>query len=118
MHVAHEEQMISYDAESGILEKTEDPHGLMKGQFKKDLLHSYIDSYLMAILALSVLLDIGANVDQKRMSEELHHSIKTMYHGGHIRFLNSCWIEVLDTAFGRFAELGLCEKHVYSSQYS
>lgn len=30
--------------------------------------------------------------------------------------MNSCLIEVLETAFGRFAELGACKEHVYDTQ--
>ena len=35
---------------------------------------------------------------------------------GIIKYMNSCLIEVLQTAFGRFAELGVCEAQVYDSQ--
>jgi hypothetical protein len=36
-------------------------------------------------------------------------TIKDLYQMGIFRYMNSCLIEVLDTAFARFAKLDICE---------
>jgi len=118
MLIAKRDKMVLFDQETGSLKKSMDLQGYSKTQFKKDLLLNFIDSYLMALLTLNIMVDLGTNIEQKRLTCELHHAIKSMYKSGYIRFMNSCLQEVLDTAFGRFAELGLCTKNVYTSQYS
>jgi len=38
-----------------------------------------------------------------------------MYYAGAIKYMNSCLMQVLSTAIGRFAELGVCIANTYDS---
>ena len=48
-------------------------------------------------------------LDQIKLVNELHIAIQEIYYKNCIRFINSCLFEILNTAIGRFAELGMCK---------
>lgn len=84
--------------------------------FFRDLLQSHVDSYFVVAQTISCLQDIGGIVEQKKLLSQLHLSIQELHNYGIIKYMNSCLIEVLETAFGRFAQLGLCDAQVYNTQ--
>lgn len=55
-------------------------------------------------------------IEQKKLLSQLHLTIQDLHNDGIIKYMNSCLIEVLQTAFGRFAELGICEALVFDAQ--
>lgn len=72
-------------------------------------MQSYIDTYYIVAECLNHLLEVGANLDKQKLTLALHDTIQTLFYSGQISYLNSCLIEVIDTALGRFAELGVCK---------
>lgn len=85
-------------------------------KFLRDLLQSYVDSYMVVAQTISCLQEAGVTIEQRKLLSQLHLSIQELHHYGIIRYMSSCLIEVLETAFGRFAELGACEAQVYNTQ--
>lgn len=70
----------------------------------------------MVAQTISGLQESGVTIEQRKLLSQLHLSIQELHHVGIIRYMSSCLIEVLETAFGRFAELGVCDAQVYDSQ--
>jgi hypothetical protein len=61
-------------------------------------------------------MELSIVIEQKDLVNYLHESIITLYQKGAVRFVNSCLTEVLEVAFNRFAELGICTAQVYNYQ--
>ena len=61
-------------------------------------------------------MENSAIIEQKKLVHDIHIGIQEAFHKGAIRFMSSCLIEVLNTAFGRFVELGICSSQAYESQ--
>ena len=59
----------------------------------------------MVAYALNTLMERQACLDQDKITNEIHVAVQELYHKGCIKFMNSCLKEVINTAFGRFAEL-------------
>ena len=55
------------------------------------------------------MMETQACIEQSRLTDVLHVSAQTLYYQGRIKFVHSCLKEVLATAFGRFAELGISD---------
>ena len=84
-------------------------------RFLRDLLQSYADSYLVVAQTISCLQELGVTIEQSKLLSQLHLSIQSLHNDGIIKYMNSCLIEVLQTAFGRFSELGICESQAYDT---
>ena len=52
-------------------------------------------------------MELQVIIEQKKLIAQLHESIQSLHYKGSIKFMNSCLIEIMETAYGRFAELGL-----------
>jgi hypothetical protein len=61
------------------------------------------------------MMETQACIEQSRLTDVLHVSAQTLYYQGRIKFVHSCLKEVLATAFGRFAELGISGSQAYDS---
>ena len=83
--------------------------------FLKGLLQAQLDSYLIVANAINVLMMTGLVIEQAKLVNELHITTQEIFYQGGVKFMNSCIMEVLNTAFGRFAELGLCQARSYDS---
>jgi DNA-binding transcriptional regulator YhcF (GntR family) len=109
-------KMLNYAEKQGIVKKvegtgyiiTEDKKGLYKIEFCKNLMQSYIDSYHIVAQSIYNLMQLSIVIDQKDLVKYLHESISVLYQKGAVRFINSCLTEILEVAFGRFSELGIC----------
>lgn len=77
-------------------------------EFFKALLQSYIDSYLVVVFTINVMMENGVIIEQTKLVTELHIGVQEIFYSGAIKFMSSCLIEVLNTAFGRCSELGIC----------
>ena len=108
-------QMFDYAQKQGMIKQvegglisTENKHGLQKIEFCKNLMQSYIDSYHIVAESIYSLMELSIVIEQKDLVNYLHESISILYQKGAIRFINSCLIVILEVAFGRFSELGIC----------
>jgi len=52
---------------------------------------------------------MGITIEQSKLINQLHLSAQELHNDGLLKYMNSCLIEVLQSAFGRFAELGVYE---------
>lgn len=93
---------------NGGFTATDDKNGQHKVEFCKNLLQSYIDSYHIVAETIYSLMELSVVIEQKDLVSYLHESISILYQKGAVKFINSCLTEVLEVAFGRFAELGIC----------
>lgn len=84
------------------------PYSLIT-RFIQDLMQSYIDTYMVVCYAINTLLEKQITLEQDKLTNELHATIKELYHMGCIPYLNSCLKEIINTAFSRFSELRLCD---------
>jgi len=80
------------------------------------LLQQYIDSYYIVLFAINDLMEKGIVIEQQKLVDELHLGIQEIYNRGGIKFIDSCLFEVVNTAFGRFSELGVCHSQAYDAQ--
>lgn len=112
---AHERKMADVDFQNGTLTNIKNGINNNVLKFLRTLLQSHVDSYLVVAHTISCLQDIGGTVEQKKLLSQLHLSIQALHNIGVIRYMNSCLIEVIETAFGRFTELGVCESQVYDT---
>lgn len=49
------------------------------------------------------------------MVNELHICVQEIFKRGGIKFMSSCLFEVLNRAFARFSEMGICKAQSYDS---
>ena len=80
-----------------------------------NLLQSYIDTYLIVTVSIYSIMNLGITIVQKKLVNQLHEAIQALYYKGHVRFINSCLPEIIETAFGRFSELNICTQHFFDS---
>jgi hypothetical protein len=83
--------------------------------FFKNFLQSYIDSYLIVGMCLVYLQEIGATIEQRKLTYEIHLCIQELYQMGIIKYMNSCLIETINTSIERFSDLGVCEALSYDT---
>ena len=107
--VAHEKGIADVNFETGEIVPIENSVAKNSLRFLRDLLQSYVDSYLIVAQTISCLQEMGVTIEQSKLLSQLHLSIQELHNDGIIKYMNSCLIEVLQTAFGRFSELGVCE---------
>lgn len=86
-----------------------------KHQFFKMIFQSYVDAYNIVAQVLSGLQENSIMIDLTKLVTELQLSVQEIYHQGAIRYMNSCNIEILYNALGRFSELGVCHIQQYES---
>ena len=96
--------------EDGLLLRTEDKKGLQKIHFCKNLMQCYIDSYHLVAESIYSLMGLGVDVAQEDLINYLSKSVLILYQKGAVGFINSSFAEILEVAFGRFAELGICNR--------
>ncbi len=101
--------MAQVDLDNGKISLATDRVTKNVFKFLRGLLKSYVDSYLVVAHTISGLQEAGVTIEQRKLLSQLHIGIQELHDAGVIRHMNSCLIEVLETAFGRFAELGACE---------
>ena len=53
-------------------------------------------------------MELSLVIEQNKLVNYLHQSIQSLFYKGAVRFINSCLTEILETALGRFGELGIC----------
>lgn len=104
--------------ETGYFSLPTDRIQLLKLEFFKNLLQAYIDSYLVVMYAIYGIMENGTVIEQQKLVNGLHVGIQEIYYKNGITFMNSCLFEILNTAFGRFSELGICTSQAYASQNS
>ena len=107
--------MAEVDEKSGGIIKSEDKNGNMKIEFCKGLMQSYIDTYYIVAESLYSIMEVQVIIEQKKLIVQLHEGIQSLHYKGVIKFMNSCLIEIFETAYGRFAELGLFNLQVFDS---
>lgn len=83
--------------------------------FFKNLSQSYIDSYFVVALTLQRMMQAGCVMEQQKLVNEIHIAVQEIFYRGGIRFMSSCIIEILNTALGRFSQLGVSQSSTYSS---
>lgn len=113
--IVHEKGVYDVNFEKGEMTPIINSVNQNTLRFLRDLLQSYVDSYLIVAHAISCLQEAGVTIEQGKLLSQLHLTIQELHNDGYIKYMNSCLIEVLQTAFGRFAELGVCEAQVYDS---
>jgi hypothetical protein len=101
-------KMLHVDLVAGTLQQSIADHGKQRETFISNLLLSYIDTYLIVAETLYSIMELGITIEQNKLVGHLHESIQALYYKGHVRYINSCLPEVIETAFGRFAELEIC----------
>ena len=60
-------------------------------------------------------MGLGVDVAQEDLVNYLSKSILILYQKGAVGFINSSFTEILEVAFERFADLGICERLVTGS---
>ena len=100
----------------GSFSLSDNPLSMQIHELFRSLLQSYIDSYLIVGVAINALMETGIVIEKNKIVNELHICIQEIFHSNGIKFMNSCLIEVLNTAFSRFSELGICKSQTYDSQ--
>ena len=68
------------------------------------------------VFTINALMENGVVIEQNKLVTELHIGMQEIFYSGAIKFMSSCLIEVLNTAFGRCSELGICVSQTYDSQ--
>lgn len=117
-------KILAWVVNKGYGEETEDGRLLLKNDkktkflnhFMQNLLQAHIDSYLVVLYAIHCIMDSGIIIEQKKIVNELHLGIQEMYNRGAIQFMSSCLLDILNTAFGRYSEMGICQSSTYNSQ--
>ena len=108
LKTANKLNMIKLDLEQGIVTKSKDLHSRYKIHFVKNLLQSYIDSYLIVAQSILKIMDLRIIIEQKKLVQQLQNAIQVLYNKGHVRFINSFLPEIIETAICRFSELEFC----------
>lgn len=116
LKVAKERQILNVDFDKGQVSLIQKSNAKNALAFLRGLLLSYVDSYLIVAQTIGQMQELGVTIEQRKLVSQLHLSIQSMHKLGIIRYMNSCLIEVLETAFRRFAELGACQENVYDTQ--
>ena len=76
--------------------------------FMKNMLLAFVDTYMVVGLTIQNIMARNLNVDQNRLVNELHIVVQELYYRGIFKYMNSCLFEMLNSAIGRFSELGIC----------
>lgn len=79
------------------------------------MLQNYVDSYLVVVLALNDLQDKGKTIETRKLVTQLHLTVQELYQMGLLRHLDSSFVEVLDNALGRLAQMGVCEAQAFET---
>jgi len=95
--------------ENGTYSLPNNAEGIKNYQLFKSLLQTYIDSYLIVGMTVNGLMETSVIIEQTKLVNELHVGVQEIYYQNGIKFMNSCLIEVLNSAFARFAEIGFCK---------
>lgn len=61
------------------------------------------------------MMEKGYVIEKKKLVNQLHLGIQEIYNHGTIKFIDSCLIETINTAFDRFIDLGVCELLCYDT---
>lgn len=81
-----------------------------------NLLQGTIDSYLIVAQTISNLQKLNVTVEQAHLVSQLHVAILQLHSDGVLKYASSCLVDVLNTAFGRFAEMNICQALTFDTQ--
>ena len=115
MKTGSEWKLAQVDIEKGVLQPIQGQTQESVTAFFLNFLQSFIDSYLIVGMSLVYLQEIGATIELRKLTYELHLCIQELYQMGIIKYMNSCLIETINTAILRFADLGVCEALSYDT---
>ena len=79
------------------------------------LLQAIVDSYVIVAATIYELQTQQIVLEQTKLVNELHICIQEIFKRGGIKFMSSCLFEVLNRAFARFSEMGVCKAQSYDS---
>lgn len=87
----------------------------MMSLFGREMIQNSIDAYLVVALALNDLLETGRSVETQRLTSILHLTVLQLVEMGLLRHMDSSFVEILDNAFVRFAQMGACKAQVFDT---
>lgn len=93
--VAHEKGIFDVNFDKGEIVPIANSVNQNTLRFLRDLLQSYVDSYLIVAHAISCLQEMGVTIEQGKLLSQLHLTIQELHNDGIIKYMNSCLIEVL-----------------------
>ena len=93
--VAHEKGIFDVNFDKGEIVPIVNSVNQNTLRFLRDLLQSYVDSYLIVAHAISCLQEMGVTIEQGKLLSQLHLTIQELHNDGIIKYMNSCLIEVL-----------------------
>lgn len=59
--------MLKIDLDKGIVERSDEGHGGQRDNFIKNLLTSYIDTYLIVAETLYSIMELGITIEQNKL---------------------------------------------------
>lgn len=86
-----------------------------KLKFLKILLQKFFDTYFIVIFVISEMMDKSYVIEQQKLVNQLHLGVQEIYNRGAIKFIDSCLIETINTAFERFIDIGVCKSLSYDT---
>ena len=84
--------------------------------FFQSMAQVYLDTYLIALMAIEQISGKNVIVKRKHLIRELHRCIKVLYSEYVVPHLHSCLDEILSTALSRFVEMGLIDSTAYGNK--
>jgi hypothetical protein len=96
-----------------IIEPNKSKRG--KLNFFINLMQAIVDSYLVVVSTIYELASQQIVLEQSKLVNELHICVQEIFKRGGIKFMSSCLFEILNRAFARFSEMGICKAQSYDS---
>ena len=84
--------------------------------FFANLLQPLIDTYLVTLTALYEMCGKNLVIKNKKLTKELHSSLKQLYAQNVIPHLHSCLREIIQTAIERYEKMGFVEMRAYATK--
>ena len=105
--------MLEMNESNGEIKLLESGTNTIK--FTSILLQKFINTYFIVISTIDELMKQNIVIEQQKLVNHLHIGIQEMYNRGAIKFIDSCLIETINTAFDRFSELGVYKRLSYDT---
>ena len=106
-------EIFKISEETGEIRALE--QGRNKLKFFGILLQKFIDTYFIVMYTINELMEKNFVIEQQKLVNQLHVGIQAIYNRGAIKFIDSCHFEIINTAFERFSELGVCKSLAYDT---
>lgn len=115
---------LSYFTDRGTLEISEDrkyvkvmkrDETLTLIDFFSNLIQPLIDTYIITLMAIESICGKNLVLKERKIINELHQGIKTLYGLGVIPAVHSCLMETIRNAIERFEQLGLLQIRAYTN---